>query len=103
LTSDDDCNYSNIDEPDDSDMICNWMDDSECQENLFTILSLTPEESTIDENNHIHFDVRLFFEELGCLTEEPEPIDPTRDYDEEARLLLEERNRTRQKHVDVST
>ncbi|CDH59108.1 hypothetical protein RO3G_02272 [Lichtheimia corymbifera JMRC:FSU:9682] len=102
LAPEDDYNYNNnIDDPDES-TVCNYIDDSFCQENLFQILPLMPEESSIDENNHIHSHVKLFFEELGVLTEEPEPIDPTRDYDAEARQLLEERDRTRQKHVQLS-
>ncbi|KAI8143775.1 hypothetical protein BJV82DRAFT_609399 [Fennellomyces sp. T-0311] len=103
LTPDeDDSNYNSIDdEPDDS-TVRSWMDDSECQENLFQIVPLMPEETVIDADNHIHTHFKLFFEELGYLTEEPEPIDPTRDYDAEARQLLEERDRTRQKHINVS-
>lgn len=81
---------------------CNWIDDNECVENLFQIVPLMPEESTIDENNHIQTHIKLFFEELGYLTEEPEPIDPTRDYDAEAQQMLEERARTRQKHIHLS-
>ncbi|CEI98948.1 hypothetical protein RMCBS344292_13043 [Rhizopus microsporus] len=80
-----------------------WIDDCECQENLATILPLNPEECTIDEDNHIQStDVHVFFEELGYFTEEPEPIDPTRDYEAEAKLLLEERDKTRKKHVDIT-
>lgn len=81
---------------------CNWLEDSECQENLFCIVPLMPEETVIDENNHCQSHIKLFFEELGYLTEEPEPIDPTRDYDAEARQLLEEREKTRPRHVDLS-
>jgi hypothetical protein len=82
---------------------CTWIDDSECQENLFHIVSLTPEETTIDKDNHILTTIQLFFEELGYLTEEPEPIDPSRDYDQEARDLLSQRDKkVRQKHVDLS-
>ena len=106
LTPEDDDfdNYNNNNTNDDSEDYdtCNWIDDSECQENLFQIVPLMPEETTIDKDNHIHTHFKLFFEELGYLTEEPEPIDPTRDYDEEARQMLEERDRTRQKHVNVS-
>ncbi|KAI8878500.1 hypothetical protein K501DRAFT_287844 [Backusella circina FSU 941] len=81
---------------------CSWMEDSECQENLFHIVALTPEETSIDENNHIHTTFTFFFEELGYLTEEPEPIDPTRDYDQEAKDLLNQRDRkVRQKHIDL--
>ncbi|KAI9478338.1 MAG: hypothetical protein EXX96DRAFT_570457 [Benjaminiella poitrasii] len=82
----------------------NWMEDSECQENLATILPLNPEECVVDENNHIQNvdGIHLFFEELGYLTEEPEPIDPTRDYEAEAKILIEERNKTRKQHVDLS-
>lgn len=80
-----------------------WIDDSECQENLFDIVPLTPEETTIDKDNHILTTIQLFFEELGYLTEEPEPIDPNRDYDQEAKDLLSKRDKKpRQKHVDLS-
>jgi hypothetical protein len=82
-----------------------WIDDCECQENLGTILSLSPEACIVDSDNHIlSMDAyHLFFEELGCFTEEPEPIDPTRDYDAEAKQLIEERNKTRKQHVDLCT
>jgi hypothetical protein len=81
---------------------CTWIDDSECQENLFQIISLTPEETIIDQDNHIQATFKLFFEELGYLTEEPEPIDPNRDYEQEAKDLLNQRDRkVRQKHVDL--
>jgi hypothetical protein len=84
----------------------NWIDDSECQENLFHIVSLTPEETIIDEDNHcIDTSYHLFFEELGYLTEEPESIDPTRDYEKEAIEFLNQRDNkkvVRQKHVDLS-
>ncbi|KAI9243661.1 hypothetical protein BDA99DRAFT_421176, partial [Phascolomyces articulosus] len=107
LTPEDDDDYNNNndyneDDLDNYDDTCNWIEDSECQENLFQIVPLMPEETTIDKDNHIHTHFKLFFEELGYLTEEPEPIDPTRDYDEEARQMLEERDKTRQKHVNVS-
>ncbi|KAI8997348.1 hypothetical protein BDB01DRAFT_707875, partial [Pilobolus umbonatus] len=79
-----------------------WVDDSECQENLFNILTLVPEESTIDEDNKIHTSIKLFFEELGYLTEEPEPIDPSIDYEEEGRIFLSQRNnKARKNHVDL--
>lgn len=83
----------------------NWLDDCECQENLATIFTLNPEECLVDKDNHIqNLDgVHLFFEELGYLTEEPEPIDPTRDYEAEGKLLIEERNKTRKHHIDLST
>lgn len=97
LTADDD-NYDYQEEED----ICCWIDDYECQENLGTILALGPEECVIDNENHIQSlnGVHLFFEELGVLTEEPEPIDPTRDYDEEARIFLQERNKQRKYHIE---
>lgn len=80
-----------------------WIEDSECQENLFHILSLAPEETIIDKDNRIHTTCKLFFEELGYLTEEPEPIDPTRDYEAEAKELFNQRNciKTRQKHIEL--
>ncbi|KAI8993735.1 hypothetical protein BDB01DRAFT_777374 [Pilobolus umbonatus] len=84
---------------------CNWVDDSECQENLATIFSLSPEQCVIDSDNHIRNvdGQKLFFEELGYLCEEPEPIDPTRDYEAEAKHLIEERNKTRRMHVDLTS
>ncbi|KAI8883925.1 hypothetical protein K501DRAFT_285136 [Backusella circina FSU 941] len=89
--------------PQEYDEPCNWIEDSECQENLFHIISLTPEESTIDENNQIHTTFQYFFEELGYFTEEPEPIDPTRDYEQEAKELTTQRDKTaRKNHVDIS-
>ncbi|KAI9316066.1 hypothetical protein BX666DRAFT_291079 [Dichotomocladium elegans] len=100
LTPDNNSNYNSIDDSDDP--LCNWMDDSECEENLFHIIPLMPEESIVDENNHIRTHVRLFFTELGYLTEEPEPIDPTRDYEAEAQAMLQERERTRRKHIQPS-
>ncbi|KAI9012036.1 hypothetical protein CLU79DRAFT_435321 [Phycomyces nitens] len=79
-----------------------WLEDSECQENLFDIMLLAPEESYM-EDDHIQTHIRLFFEELGYLTEEPEPIDPTRDYEAEAEILMASRNqKTRQKHICLS-
>lgn len=95
--------YQYNDHEEDTDIT--WVDDCECQENLPTILSLNPEESIIDGDNHIQSmdGHKLFFEELGCFTEEPEPIDPTRDYDAEAKILIEERNKTRKHHVDLGT
>ena len=83
----------------------NWMEDSECQENLFQIVSLTPEETIIDKDNHLSTSYHLFFEELGYLTEDPEPIDPTRDYEQEARELQSRRENkrvVRQKHIELS-
>ncbi|KAG1292117.1 hypothetical protein G6F61_009595 [Rhizopus arrhizus] len=95
--------------PDEEEYECNieeeeihWIDDCECQENLATLLPLSPEECIIDQENHIQTtDHYLFFEELGCFTEEPEPIDPNRDYEAEAKALLEEREKTRKKHIDL--
>lgn len=84
--------------------MCTWIDDSECQENLCDIIALTPEETTIDKDNHIHTTYKYFFEELGYFTEEPEPIDPTRDYEQEAKDLSSQRNKkVRQKHINIST
>ncbi|KAL0139915.1 hypothetical protein V8B55DRAFT_1502484 [Mucor lusitanicus] len=94
LTPEDDYQYN--DEEQDQEEY-NWIDDCECQENLATILSLNPEECMIDSENHIQN-----VDELGCFTEEPEPIDPTRDYDAEAKILIEERNKTRKQHVELS-
>lgn len=94
-----DDNYNNEEE-----IYYNWIDDSECQENLPTILPLNPEECVIDSDNHIrNMDgIQLFFEEIGIIYDEPEPIDPTRDYDSEARILIEKRDQTRKKHIDLS-
>lgn len=80
-----------------------WMDDNECQENTFNIIPLTPEESTIDEDNHIHTTFQFFFKELGYFTEEPEPIDPTIDYEKEALLMNQVKNRKvrRRQHMDI--
>ncbi|KAI9251054.1 hypothetical protein BY458DRAFT_524162 [Sporodiniella umbellata] len=82
-----------------------WVDDSECQENLATIVTLSPEECTVDAENHLvctTTDAHVFFEELGYFTEEPEPIDPSRNYELEAQILLAERDKTRKKHVELS-
>ncbi|GAA5810599.1 hypothetical protein MFLAVUS_004022 [Mucor flavus] len=84
--------------------IYTWIDDSECQENLATILLLNPEECITDKNNHIKSmdGVQLFFEEIGIIYDEPEPIDPSRDYEAEAKILIEERNKTRKHHIELS-
>lgn len=99
LTADeDDYNYQQEEqEPD-----IYWLDDYECQENLGTILALGTEECVIDDDNHIQSlnGIKLFFEELGVITEEPEPIDPNYDYEEEGRLFLQERNKHRKFHID---
>ncbi|SAM08394.1 hypothetical protein [Absidia glauca] len=65
-----------------------WLEDCEVQENLFQIIPLTPEETCCDQDNHIiqPQQVSLFFEELGILYDEPEPIDPSRDYEAEYQL-----------------
>ncbi|KAI7869568.1 hypothetical protein BDF14DRAFT_1782752 [Spinellus fusiger] len=74
------------------------LDDVEYQESIFDILSLAPEES-YTEDNHIKTHSHIFFKELGYLTEEPEPIDPTRDYAEEATKLYTSRcHRIHQPH-----
>ncbi|CAO3696998.1 unnamed protein product [Rhizopus stolonifer] len=81
-----------------------WMEDYECQENTFDIVPLSPEESTIDKDNHIHTQYHFFFKELGFFTEEPEPIDPNRNYEQEASAFLNQRNKKiRQKHIDISS
>ncbi|KAI8647152.1 hypothetical protein BD408DRAFT_408687 [Parasitella parasitica] len=100
LTPEDDYQYNDQEENQEY----NWIDDCECQENLATILPLNPEECIVDSENHIQNvdGHRLFFEELGCFTEEPEPIDPSRDYDAEAVAFIEERNKTRKQHVELS-
>lgn len=83
----------------------NWIDDCECQENLPTILLLNPQECCVDQDNHIQDmnGIQLFFEEIGILYDEPEPIDPNRNYEAEAKILIEERNKTRKQHVDLET
>ncbi|KAI8393808.1 uncharacterized protein BYT42DRAFT_486320, partial [Radiomyces spectabilis] len=87
----------------DDDPPCTWLEDSECQENLFQILPLNPEETVVDSNNHIQTHIKLFFEELGYLTEEPEPIDPNVDYEALNEALMKERNnKLRRHHIDLS-
>ncbi|KAG1152279.1 hypothetical protein G6F37_001412 [Rhizopus arrhizus] len=99
LTSDQDPDYYREEEYDDD----SWMEDKECQENTFLIIPLSPEETTIDKDNHIHTTFHFFFKELGYFTEEPEPIDPDRDYEQEARTLLDQRNKKiRQEHINGS-
>ncbi|KAI9487342.1 MAG: hypothetical protein EXX96DRAFT_450289, partial [Benjaminiella poitrasii] len=102
LTPDEDSYTSPEDEEEEEP--CTWIDDSECQENLFQIISLAPEETVIDKDNHIiHTTYQFFFKELGYFTEEPEPIDPNRDYEQEAKELFNRRNKkARQNHVNVS-
>ncbi|KAI7900415.1 uncharacterized protein BX663DRAFT_517480 [Cokeromyces recurvatus] len=86
------------------DTCISWIDDSECQENLFQIISLTPEVAIIDKENHIvHSSYSFFFKELGYFTEEPEPIDPSYDYELEAKnFLLQRDKQTRKKHICLS-
>jgi hypothetical protein len=103
LTPEDDDDQYNYEQDEEE---YNWIDDCECQENLPTILPLSPEECVIDKDNHIQNvdGIKLFFEELGYLTEEPESIDPTRDYEAEAKALLEQRNKmTRKLHIELSS
>jgi hypothetical protein len=103
LTSEQDDTNCFCEEEDDEDD-GSWMNDDECQENTFLIIPLTPEETTIDKDNHIHTTFHFFFKELGYFTEEPEPIDPSRDYEQEARRLFDQRDKkARQKHVDLSS
>ncbi|KAI7869212.1 hypothetical protein BDF14DRAFT_1714805, partial [Spinellus fusiger] len=97
LTSEED-NYSYYEDKDTKDTstpLCTWIDDCEVQENLFEILPLTPEESRIDKDNHIiqSNPCKYFFEELGYFTQEPDLIDPSRDYEAEAQVLVKKRNR----------
>ncbi|KAF7722181.1 hypothetical protein EC973_003561 [Apophysomyces ossiformis] len=102
LTPEDEDNNNYCQEEEEEDVCC-WLDDCEAQENLFQIIPLTPEESVIDNQNHIQSNsIKVFFEELGYFTEEPEPIDPTRDYDAEAKQLIAERNKTRKQHIQLS-
>ncbi|KAI8882786.1 hypothetical protein K501DRAFT_285712 [Backusella circina FSU 941] len=104
LTPEDNDDQYKYDEQDEEEY--NWIDDCECQENLATILPLSPEECVIDKDNHILNvnGIKLFFEELGYLTEEPEPIDPSRDYEAEAQVLLEQRNKMNRKlHIELSS
>ncbi|KAG2231293.1 hypothetical protein INT48_006404 [Thamnidium elegans] len=46
--------------------------------------------------------IPFFFEEIGIIYDEPEPIDPSRDYEAEAKILIEERNKTRKHHIELS-
>ncbi|CAO3638026.1 unnamed protein product [Cunninghamella blakesleeana] len=90
-----------------------WVDDCEAQENLFQILPLTPEEAICDQDNHIvsSNQYQFFFEELGYFSEEPESIDPSRDYEMEYQikmnhqqdLILNNNKRLlkRQHHIDL--
>ncbi|KAI8338371.1 hypothetical protein BC941DRAFT_422693 [Chlamydoabsidia padenii] len=109
--TDDDYDYS---KPDDEDMI-DWLDDCELQENLFQILSLTPEETTCDKDNHIiQSDPHHVFEELGYFCDEPEPIDPTMDYEADYQQRMDQQQQIikkngrarayqRQHHMDLAS
>lgn len=81
-----------------------WLNEDdhyECHENLGTIIPLGTEECIVDTNNHIQNlnGFHLFFEELGVLTEEPEPIDPNRDYEGEARLFFSKQRKCRRENT----
>ncbi|CAO3589794.1 unnamed protein product [Absidia cylindrospora] len=87
-----------------------WIEDCQVQENLFQIIPLTPEETICDKDNHIiKPNVDVFFEELGFICDEPEPIDPGRDYEAEYKQQQQKynsnarRQRQRQRHVDLET
>ncbi|CAO3589802.1 unnamed protein product [Absidia cylindrospora] len=83
-----------------------WVDDSLCQESLMDILTLTPDVTTTDSGNHITESIHLFFEEIGHLTEEPQPIDPSKDYLAEyhERLELQQQRykKSRRHHIEIS-
>ncbi|KAI8086493.1 uncharacterized protein BX664DRAFT_335941 [Halteromyces radiatus] len=107
--TDDDSNTYNYNEEEEDDQI-EWMDDYETQENLFQIIPLMPEETCCDKDNHIIASTKIFFEELGYVCDEPEPLDPTRDYEAEYRQRTESlqqqlnnNNRRRQRHVDLAS
>ncbi|KAI9276352.1 hypothetical protein BY458DRAFT_505582 [Sporodiniella umbellata] len=99
LTPEPDKTYYMEEETDDA-----WMEDYECQENTFQIVPLSPEESVVDQDNHIRYQYHYFFKELGYFTEEPEPIDPKRNYEQEAHSLITQRNqKLRQQHIELSS
>lgn len=83
-----------------------WVDDSICQENLMDIMTLTPDVTTTDSGNHICGNIHLFFEEIGHLTEEPQPIDPSKDYLAEYQERLEQQKqrykKSRRHHIEIS-
>ncbi|KAI8073825.1 hypothetical protein BC940DRAFT_228475, partial [Gongronella butleri] len=79
----DDYNY-------DAEPMVEWVDDCEAQENLFQIIPLVPEEAHCDKDNHIIQEARIFFDELGYLCDEPEPIDPSMDYEAEFAARMKE-------------
>ncbi|ORZ21215.1 hypothetical protein BCR42DRAFT_407093 [Absidia repens] len=94
------------------DPVVEYLDDCESQENLFQIISLTPEETRIDQDNHIiPADIHVFFEELGFICEEPDSIDPTRDYEAEYKermdlqqqQLIKNGKARRQHHIDLES
>ncbi|ORX52479.1 hypothetical protein DM01DRAFT_1336853 [Hesseltinella vesiculosa] len=99
-------------EPDDCadhDMV-EWIDDCEVQENLFQFIPLVPEEAHCDKDNHIVQEIRVFFEDLGYLCEEPDQIDPTADYEAEFQQRSDQqkqswaprrKQRRRQQHIDL--
>jgi hypothetical protein len=70
------------------------------QDDLLEIMPLTPDITSVTDTNQLHCDIRLFFEEIGVLSEEPEPIDPNRDYEKEFELeqeALQAKRKTRQR------
>lgn len=112
LTDDcyDDDYYNNCTNQDDP--VVEYLDDCESQENLFQIISLTPEETRIDQDNHIiPADIHVFFEELGFICDEPDVIDPTRDYEAEYKQrmdlqqqqLIKNGQARRQRHIDLES
>jgi hypothetical protein len=62
-------------------------------DDLLELLPLTPDITSTTDGNHLHCEVRLVLEELGVLTEEPEQIDPNRDYEKEFEVKQREVNR----------
>lgn len=106
--------YEDIETEEDEPMI-DWLEDCELQENLFQIIPLTPEETICDKDNHIiQTDQHVFFEELGYFCEEPEPIDPTVDYEADYKERMDRQQQQlkkngraralqRQQHVDLES
>lgn len=81
--------------------------DENTPDDLLELLPLTPDITYTTENNQLHCEPRLFFEELGVLSEEPEQIDPSRDYEKEFEVLQNElarqrRSRKRRNAKDAS-
>jgi hypothetical protein len=72
--------------------------DQDTPDDLLEILPLTPDITSTTDDNQLYCEPRLFFEELGVLTEEPEPIDPNRDYGKEFEVQQQELQAHRRSH-----